>query len=270
MKRAPTWRHRVVICSVLLAAYGLFLITLAPASLIDAGLRRASHGTLRLAQAQGTLWSGGGRLEVRDASGQRGVGQDLSWALQPRALLRGQLDYRVGIGHAGGRFPVRISAQGVELSDVDFTLPAAALGVAVPRMAPLGLQGEILVHVARFARTGALVSADAVVTWQDASSALTPVAPLGTYELRVDGTAGVLTTSLRTRSGPLQLAGGGSWQADASPAFSVTARVDAAHHAQLAPLLRLIAVERDNGDFALQFDPPLADMSRVGAPASPR
>ncbi len=264
MKRIMTWRGSIVSGSVVLVAYVLFLIMLAPATLIDVGLQRTTHGTLRLAQAQGTLWSGSGRLEIRDPTGQVGVGKPVSWVLQPSSLLRGQLDYQVSIDHATASFPVHVSARRIDVSHVDFSLPAAALGLAVPRMAPLGLRGEIVFHITKFMRAGDVVSADAVMMWKDASSALTSVAPLGTYELRVDGAAGSMNASLRTRSGPLQLTGGGSWRGDAPSDFSVAARVDAHSHAQLAPLLRLIAVERGDGDFALQFNPPLGNVSPAG------
>lgn len=265
MTRRPTWREPVASVCVAMAAYAAFLVLLAPATLLDAGLRRASAGKLRLAQAHGSLWSGSGRLEIRDGAGSGGVGKDLSWTLQPRALWRGRLDFEVAIDHADRGFPVRISAHGIEVSSVDFSLPASALGLAVPRMAPLGPRGDLALHVTQFSRSGDTVSADAVITWKDAGSALTRVAPLGTYELRVHGNAGLLKATLRTGSGPLHLDGGGSWRGGGPATFSATARVDAQQRPQLAPLLRLIAVERDNGDFDLQLGPPLG-----GAPAGAR
>jgi general secretion pathway protein N len=257
MMRRPIWRSIVAGVGVTLAAYVLFLVVLAPATLLDGGLRHATGGTLRLAQARGTLWSGCGRLEVRNKSGQGGVGKDLCWTLQPRALWRGRLDFEVAVDHAARRFPVRISASRIEMSNVDFSLPASALGMAIPRIAPLGPRGDLIFHIAKFSGAGDKVSADAVVTWKDASSALTPIAPLGTYELRLDETAGYLNATLQTRSGPLHLDGGGSWRGSGPLTFSATARVDARHRSQLAPLLRLIAVEQGNGDFVLQFNPML-------------
>jgi len=65
MTRRPTWREPVASVCVAMAAYAAFLVVLAPATLLDAGLRRASAGKLRLAQAHGSLWSGSGRLEIR-------------------------------------------------------------------------------------------------------------------------------------------------------------------------------------------------------------
>lgn len=266
MTRGRTWRDMLVGGCVVLGAYLAFLLVLAPATLLDGPLRDASDGRLRLAQAQGTLWSGDGQLEFRNRNGQRAAGMDLSWSLQPHALWRGRLDYAVAIDHAAKRFPVRLSLRGIELSNVDLMLPASALGVAAPRLAALGLKGNLIVHIGKFARAGDTVAADAVVTWKDASSAVTTVAPLGTYELRVNNIDDLLHARLRTRSGPLHLDGGGSWRGGESPALAATARVDSRYRAQLAPLLRLVAVERGNGDFALQFNPPLGGAASRAPP----
>lgn len=257
MMRTFKWRQIVASGCVVLAAYVLFLVVLAPATLLDAGLQRATDGKLRLAQAQGSLWSGNGVLEVRDQSGKRGVGKDLSWTWEPRALLHGRLGLQVNLDHAAHPFPIHVSAHGIELSHVDFSLPASVLGVAVPRLAPLGLRGELAIHIAKFASMGEAFAVDGLVTWTDASSALTAVAPLGTYVLRVDSSAGGLSANLRTSSGPLHLDGSGSSRDGAPLEFSVNARVDARHRTQLVPLLRLIAIERGNGEFALQFNSPL-------------
>ena len=93
----------------------------------------------------------------------------------------------------------------------------------------------------------------ATLQWRGAGSALTPVAPLGDYELRLDGSGTAVRASLRTLVGPLRLEGSGSWTPGASPAFLGTARVAPEFRVQLEPLLRLIAVERGDGSFELQL-----------------
>lgn len=263
MMRTFKWSQIVASGCVAVAAYVLFLVVLAPATLLDAGLQRATEGKLRLAQAQGSLWSGSGVLEVRDRSGKRGVGKDLAWTWQPRALLHGQLGWIVNLDHAARPFPIHVSAHSIELSNVDFSLPASVLGVAVPRLAPLGLRGELAIHIAKLASMDGAVAVDALVTWIDAGSALSAVAPLGTYVLRVDSSAGRLSAKLRTSSGPLQLDGSGSSRDGDPLELSVNARVDARHRTQLVPLLRLIAIERGNGEFALQFNLPFDGASML-------
>jgi general secretion pathway protein N len=264
MTHTHAWRGILVGGGVLLAAYAVFLLVLAPATLLDVGLRHATEGRLRLALAQGTLWSGSGQVEVRDQARRRVAGKAAAWRLQPLALWRGRLDFVVTVDHAAKPFPLRLSPRRVEVSDVDFSLPARVLGVAVPRLAPLDPQGELVLHVAKFAAAGDVVTADGAVTWKDASSAATAVAPLGTYELGFDSKDGPVRLTLRTHDGPLQLAGGGVWRGGAPPVLTITARVAPAQRAQLTPFLRLVAVERGDGDFALQWNPQL------GSAAVPR
>lgn len=269
MMRTLKWRGAIASSCVALGAYVLFLLVLAPATLFDAGLRHSTDGRLRLAQAQGTLWSGSGVLELRSASGPGGIGKNLSWAWQPRALLHGRLDYAVRLDHATRPFPVRISMHEIELSKVDFSLPASAIGLAAPRIAPLGPSGDMDVHITKFSRLRDGVTVSAVVTWKDASSALTSVAPLGTYQLRLNGAGQSLNATLRTSKGPLQLDGTGAWRGSGPLVLAATARVDAQHRSQLAPLLRLIAVERGDGNFDLQFGAPLRGVSGVTHTKSP-
>jgi len=236
-----------------LGAYAFALIATAPATLVDAGLRRASDGRLRLAEAQGTLWSGTGQLEIRDASGRTGVAKTLDWRVVPGSLLRGHLVCEVGLDQAAKRFPVTISVSRIELANADISLPAAVLGLGVPKLAPLGLTGDVLVHVTTLSIGRSATRGGATLQWRSAGSALTPVSPLGDYELRIEGEGPVVRATLRTLQGPLQLDGKGSWTRSDSPAFLAIARVPAQHQQQLAPLLRLIAVERGDGSFELQL-----------------
>jgi general secretion pathway protein N len=245
--------HRKLL-GLALGAYALGLIATAPATLVDAGLQRASEGRLRLAEAQGTLWSGSGQLEIRDAGGRNGIAKSIAWRMLPASLLRGHLAGEVELDRASKRFPVTISLSRVEIADADINLPAAVLGLAAPKLAPLELTGEMLIHVANFAAGRSEIQGNAVLQWHAAGSALTPVAPLGDYELRIDGEEAVVHASLRTLQGPLQLDGKGSWTYGDKPVILATARIAPQHQQQLAPLLRLIAIERSDGSFELQLN----------------
>ena len=236
-----------------LGAYALALIITAPATLVDAGLRRASEGRLRLAEAQGTLWSGTGQLEIRDTSGRTGVAKSLAWRVLPESLLRGHLVCEVGLEQAARRFPVTLSLSRIQLTNADFSLPAAALGLAVPKLAPLELTGEMQFRVSSLSIGRGAARGRATLQWHAAGSALSPVSPLGNYELRIDGEGSVVRATLHTLQGPLQLDGKGAWTYGDNPAFLAIARVPLQHQQQLAPLLRLIAVERGDGSFELQL-----------------
>ncbi len=234
-----------------LAAYALGLIAMAPATLIDARLAQASAGGLRLAEARGTLWSGTGQIEIRDANRSSGIAKNIAWRIRPAYLLRGTLRYEVTLDQAAKHFPVAISLSRIEVTDADINLPAAALGLAAPKLAPLGLTGDMLLHIARLAFGRGSVQGNATLRWRDAGSAFTRISPLGDYELRLEGDGTAVRATLRTLQGPLQLDGQGSWASGRNPVFRGSARVAPAQQQQLAPLLRMIAVDRGQGRFDL-------------------
>ena len=244
---------RIGACAVGLGAYILGLMATAPATLVDAGLQRASDGRLRLAEAQGTLWSGAGQIEIRDTGGRTGVAKSLAWHVLPESLLRGHLVYEFELERATRRFPVTISLSRIVLADADIDLPAAALGLGVPRLAPLRLTGDVLLHVASLSIGRSGTQGNATLQWRAAGSALTSISPLGDYELRLESEGAAVHARLRTLQGPILLDGKGSWANGDRPAFVAIARIPPQHRRQLAPLLRLIAIERGEGSFELQL-----------------
>lgn len=234
-------------------AYALALLATAPATLIDARLQRASDGRLALAEARGTLWSGSGQLEVRDARGRSGLAKPVTWRLRPGALLRARLGYEIGLDPGSRPFAMAILPSRIELMDADIALPAAALGYLVPRLAPLGLSGDMILRTQRLAIGPNLTHGHATLQWRNAGSALSPVSPLGEYELRLEGDGPAVGVTLSTLAGPLQLDGRGTWGDGRKPVFLATARMPPQLQPRLAPFLRLIAVERGDGSFTLQF-----------------
>ena len=236
------------------AAYALGLIATAPATLIDARLQQASDGGLRLAAASGTLWSGTGLIEIRDANRRAGIAKSIAWRIRPAYLLQGKLLYEITLDHAIQHFPLTISLSRIEVADADINLPAAALSLGVPKLAPLELTGDMLLHIARLAFGRGSVHGNATLQWRGAGSAFTRISPLGDYELRLESEGATVRASLRTLQGPLQLDGQGSWTRGANPAFLGTARIAPEQRQQLAPLMRMIALERGEGNFELQLD----------------
>jgi len=237
-----------------IGVYAIALIATAPATLADAGLEQASAGRLRLAEAQGTLWSGSGLLEIRDAGGQAGIARDFSWRAVPLSLLRGHLAFEVAMEPASRRFPLTLSMSRLWTSDASIALPAAVLGMGVPRLAALGLTGEVRIHVANLSIARDSLVGHATLEWRAAGSSLTSVSPLGDYELDLYGEGKTVSAILRTIEGPVRLDGKGSWTHGARPVFLGMASVPPQHQQQLAPLLRLIAVERDAQKFEFRLD----------------
>lgn len=237
-----------------LFVYAAAVIATAPATLIDASLRRASEGRLRLVEGQGTLWSGSGQIEVRDSGGRTGIAKRLTWRFLPESLLRARLVCEVELDQSGKRFPVTISLSRFEIANAEINLPARVLGLGVPKLAPLGLTGNVLLRVASLSIERRQMQGNATLQWLDAGSVLTPISPLGDYELRLDGEGATVHAYLRTIQGPLRLEGKGSWASGSHPIFLATAHVANQHQQQLGPLLRMIAVDRGEGSFELQLN----------------
>lgn len=235
------------------AIYAAGLAAMAPATLLDARVERASGGRIRLAEARGTLWSGTAVVEVLDGAGRAEFAAPVAWRIGARSLLRARLVYGVAVGSPASRFTVAISPREIELENVDLRLPAAALGLGAPKLAVLGPTGAVRLHVARLAAGARRVEGGATLEWRNAGSALTPVAPLGDYELRIQGEGRSVRATLRTLKGPLRLEGGGAWVLGTRPALTATAEVGPRYRAQLAPLLGLIGVEQGAGRYALRL-----------------
>jgi general secretion pathway protein N len=236
-----------------LGAFAAAWIALAPATLVDARLARASDGRLRLASAEGSLWSGAGWLEIRDAEGRAGVAKRIAWRLLPRSLLRGRVVAEVELGPAAKPFPVTISLSQIEIAHAGIHLPAAALGLGMPKLAPYRLTGDVLVNIPRLSVERGRMDGEATLQWRAAGSALAPISPLGEYEVHFKAVGPAVHAALRTIEGPLELEGKGSWSNGAPPSFSATAHVPVQHQERLGPLLRLFAVDRGAGTFELQL-----------------
>jgi general secretion pathway protein N len=236
-----------------LGLYVLVLLATAPATLADALLQNLSDGRLRLADAQGTVWSGSGQLLIRDAQGHIGAARPLIWRLQPGALWRARLAYEVGLGAGSRPFPVTVSWSRIELAHADIELPAATLGYVVSRLAPLELGGDVRLQVTILVIGRGSLQGDATLQWRDAGSALSPVSPLGDYDLHLEGAGAVTRATLTTLHGPLQLQGQGSWATGGRPAFTLAAKVPPEFRQRLEPFLQLIAVKQVDGSFAMQL-----------------
>lgn len=236
-----------------LGAYTLALLVTAPATLLDVGLRLASDGKMRLVEAKGTLWSGSGLIEIHDQGRYTGVAKSMTWRLRKDAALRARFTYEVKFDLENPPFPVTLFWSRIELKNADISLPAAALGIGLAKLGPLGLTGDVNLHIDSLSLGRITTLGSATLQWLMAGSALAPISPLGNYELRLNANGATVQASLHTLQGPLQLDGQGSWSSGRQPVFFATAYTSPELQQRLAPFLRLIAVERDAGRFELQI-----------------
>jgi general secretion pathway protein N len=235
------------------AAYAGALVAMAPATLIDWALARESASRVRLTTAEGTVWSGSGFVEIRDAKQRARAAKRVAWRVAPTALLRGAL--AIEATTSDSRTPISITAtfSRVEIANAELSLPAGVLGLAAPKLEPLELTGNLSLQIARLTLADGDVHGNARAQWRAAGSSLTKLSPLGSYELEFMPEGAGLRATLRTLDGPLALEGAGSWTKQKGPAFRATAEVASSHREALAPVLRLVAIERGPGRFDLEL-----------------
>lgn len=238
--------------SIGLASYAISLMVTAPAILLEPALRNLGYPHLRLLAAQGTVWSGSATLEVLGSDERSGLSKALAWQVLPQSLLLGQLRVMVTID-SSQTFPLTLTYSGWALEQAELRLPAGIIGLNVERLAPLGLTGDLFVHITNLSFKQRQLRGNATVQWRHAGSVLTPISPLGDYQFDWHRRDTRTQIALRTVQGELQLEGQGSWAAGESADFLVLAQVPPQLQPQLAPLLRLIALEREAGVFELQL-----------------
>jgi general secretion pathway protein N len=236
----------------------------APASFGDVLLARLTDGRVRLAQAQGSVWSGEARVvlvqSMQGASPAEGAAQHpplevlqglavpgvLHWQIRPLSLLGGVLD--ASLQWQGMAEPLRLegSATRVSLSAGAMELPALALANlgspwnTIRPTASLALKWQAL----RVSREG--LSGNIAVELRDVSSAMSAVRPLGSYHLEVLAEGPQATLTLSTVSGVLKLSGKGRWSAASGLHFSAQAAAADSERERLDSLLSLIG--RREGD----------------------
>jgi general secretion pathway protein N len=251
----PSTKQRHVagflICGVI--AYAVGMICMLPASLIDRYLNTHTDGIVRLADARGTVWAGEGYVELRDSEKPAAPQQYVTWRFVPDSVWNGHLGFGLNLNHSAQTTSVAIGLSSLTLRNAAFQLPAAALALAIPKLAPLGLQGDLSIQIEDMQFDGNQTAGNARLEWMRAGSAMTTVSPLGHYKADLLTQESVIKVALMTLNGPLQLDGEGSWALQSAPNFSGKARIPASLHQQLSPMLRLISNERAPGEFDIQI-----------------
>ena len=233
-----------------------------PASWMVFMVEMQTAGRLTLGDAQGTLWRGsafiGGAPSGSDAVTPLFPGR-FSWRLSPMVLL-GQIDAKLENAEVLPQ-PVRVTGNWYQwqVGSAAIILPAerlAALGAPLNTVQPSGqmrLSWELL-QLARqegkFEMTGSMN-----LEMNDIASRLSPIKPLGTYNLALDWHRQQAFVTLKTVKGPMLLSGSGALSSGHLQ-FSGKAEAEAGQENGLANLLNLLGQRQREGDknvIALEF-----------------
>lgn len=159
-----------------------------------------------LADASGTLWRGSAWIALGPPEARRMLPQPVQWQWRWDTLS-------LEISHPWLQGPLRARPgwNGLAVPAQSLRAPAsvlAALGAPWNTIAP---QGTLEINWQPLRLGGALPAAPlAELRWRNASTALAPVAPVGSYVLRVQGGKPGATLALSTESGLLDVTGKGS------------------------------------------------------------
>lgn len=203
------------------AVLGLFisLILFAPASWLAHVVEQASKGQIQLQQTRGTLWNGSAQLVLTGGADSRDITTlptRLNWTLRPgwrgaQLALHSECCTAAPIR---ARLSAGFNSASIHINDSQIDLPATLLaGLGTP-WNTVALQGQL-----RMSTTGLNLQYQAGRTVNHGhtrlealavSSRLSPLKPLGSYRLDIEGGDSSRLT-LSTLQGDLQLTGQGQW-----------------------------------------------------------
>jgi len=240
----------------------LTLLVFCPAAWMAAVVESQSGGRLTLGDAQGTLWRGsafiGGAPSGSDPVTPLLPGR-FGWRLSPMVLL-GQVDVDLENADALSQ-PVKITGDWYQwqVSPAAVSLPAerlAGLGAPLNTIQPSG-QMRLSWTPLQVARQGNAVEVAGTTTLRmdDIASRLSPVKPLGAYQLIMDWRGRQAQLALTTIKGPMLLSGNGTLT-NGRLQFSGKAQAEEGQEERLANLLNLLGQRRREGDkdvIALEF-----------------
>jgi len=201
---------------------------------------------VRLLDARGTLWHGSALIGFSN-------GREIT-------LVPGRIDWQVdGVGpagisarltHAWLSTPLRVSLarEGVSFGKGAARLPAGVLASVGAPFNTLKPGGTLEASWTDTALRGAALTGEVQIDWRDASSALSTVAPIGSYRLRVTGRGDGPALDLVTLSGPLQMQGRGKIEGSRIR-FNGTAGAEAGMQPALNGLLGVLGMR--SGDKVL-------------------
>lgn len=250
----------------ILAALIVLIITalvVAPAQWAADYVRSATQGRLELAEASGTLWNGSAVVVLASpaetGASRASLPERLSWRLNPWALLVGQVDLALTHPSALAQ-PLTInkpvSGGTLTLGPTTLRLPASLLvGLGAPwnTIRPGGI---LTVAWDRLAVDPGRWQGQINGEWQYATSALTPVSPMGHYRVQTNGVWPGTRLDLLTISGPLELKGNGTINEGGRLRFTGRAQAiagtDPGVKAQLTGLISLLG-RRDGEGSLLNF-----------------
>ncbi len=236
--------------AALLIAAAATVIVRAPAAWLGDWMQASSK--LRLIDAEGTLWNGSAMLAVSDGRKAMLLPGRVSWRVSAWSMLAGRLHASLSHNALQAPLTLTISRDGVSLAAGRAELPAAILVAVGAPFSTVRPGGTIGFRWSELELRRTLFAGSIQIDWRDARSALSTVAPLGSYQLTITGAGDFARVQLDTVRGPLRLQGSGSLKSG-HLSFRGTASADPEMRQALNGLLGLLG-QRSGDNVALVLD----------------
>jgi general secretion pathway protein N len=252
----------VLWCTAVLLAVALTVLVFFPAAWLAPMVEQQTGGRLTLGDAQGSLWRGSAFI-----GGAPGEGGSVTPLLPGRFVWR--LSPLVLVGHVALELdnpgalaqPVRVEGSWSQrqVSPGELMLPAgglAGLGAPLNTLAPSGVMRLSWTSLELVRQQQAVaVNGRTTLALNDMGSRMTPVNPLGSYQLAMDWRGQQAQLNLTTVRGALLLSGSGALN-QGRLQFSGQASAASGYEETLGNLLNLLGQRRMVGGkniIALEF-----------------
>jgi general secretion pathway protein N len=256
MRRAVLWLLAGVISMV------LTVLAFCPAAWMASIVEKQTGGRLTLGDPQGTLWHGsafiGGAPGGNDPVTPLLPGR-FAWRLSPAALV-GVVDIDLENPSALEQ-PVKIAGNWSQwqVSASSVLLPAERLSALGAPLNTVQLSGQMRLSWTplQVVRQGNRIDVTGTfdLRMDDIASRLSPVKPLGAYDMKMDWHGQQASLQLKTLKGPMLLSGSGQLN-QGRLQFSGRAEAEEGQEERLAVLLNLLGQRRREGNkniIALEF-----------------
>jgi general secretion pathway protein N len=193
----------ILVAAAVLAAAAT-VVARAPAAWAGDWLQ--AHSRLRLLDPRGTVWKGSALIGVSDGRRVTVLGGRVSWRIDFASLAAGQVSARIEHPFSAAPLLLSASSERMALKAGSAQLPASSLAVIGAPFNTIRPGGVLELRWTDLALAGGALAGSLQMDWRDAQSALSTVAPLGSYRARIS--AG--SVRLETVEGPLRLQGSGT------------------------------------------------------------
>lgn len=201
-------RYRLGLALAVILAVALTAAVRAPAAWVGDWVK--SQGRLRLVDARGTVWSGSAMLGISDGRQVLLVPGRLSWKIGLGGFGSGRVSADLAHPALAAPLSITLAPRSTALKAGQAEFPAAllvALGTPFNTVRP---GGALAVRWSDVEIKGGALAGTFQIDWREAQSALSTVAPLGSYRLQITGGGDVARVQLDTLRGPLRLQGSGT------------------------------------------------------------